>query len=235
MSKFCWLGAGVIPAALDLRRLGWRLLPDDPDCAWPRLVVPAALPFSAWLALTAQSGPRRPLTVMLGIDDPLERSRLLRMGFGEALGWGVTLGELEARAEQVVARAQAVQARRRIGALTLDIVAREGFVAGRPLRLFPREFALLWRLADAPGECVAAEMLLRDVWGLSFRPETNSLAVHVSRLRAKLRIAGLSGLVETTPDGGYRLAAGPPHDFALDASRHLGKEHRQHENWPEQG
>jgi len=78
--------------------------------------------------------------------------------------------------------------------------------------------------------------LRSDVWRLAFRPETNSLAVHVSRLRAKLRTAGLDGLVETRPDGGYRLAEEmlrPALAFAdhlglanggLDAHLRLGKE-----------
>jgi DNA-binding response OmpR family regulator len=71
--------------------------------------------------------------------------------------------------------------------------------------LHPREFALLWRLADTPGEAVSARELLSDVWRLAFRPETNSLAVHISRLRAKLRLAGIDGVIETLPDGGYCL------------------------------
>jgi DNA-binding response OmpR family regulator len=144
---------------------------------------------------------------MLGIDDPLQRSRLLRMGFGEALGWGASLDELEARLERLIERAGAVQRRRQVGALLLDLVAREAFVAGRALGLHPREFDLLWRLADDPGEELSATVLLGDVWRLRFRPETNSLAVHVSRLRAKLRLAGLDGLIETTSAAGYRLAA----------------------------
>ncbi|MDE2436703.1 MAG: winged helix-turn-helix domain-containing protein, partial [Sphingomonadales bacterium] len=100
----------------------------------------------------------------------------------------------------------------------------------------PREFDLLWRLAEAPGSAVSAEALLNDVWRLSFRPETNSLAVHVSRLRAKLRLAGLDGLIETLPDGSYRLALGAARlgscakivteadKLALDAYLRLGKE-----------
>lgn len=232
MSKFCWLGAGTIPAVFDLRRLGWRLASGHDEAACPHLVVPAALPFDLWLAITAGAKATGPLTVMLGIDDPLERSRLLRLGFGEALGWDIALLELEARVEQVMVRSRTIQQRRRIGALMLDIVAREGYVAQRPLRLFPREFELLWRLSERPGETLCADVLLRDVWGLSFRPETNSLAVHVSRLRAKLRVAGLDGLVETTADGGYRLAAGATGDFPLDAFPHVGKKQLRHEDWP---
>jgi DNA-binding response OmpR family regulator len=101
--------------------------------------------------------------------------------------------------------AQSLPRYRQIGPLQLDLLAREAFVAKRALGLHPREFALLWRLAETPGEPVSPEELLHDVWRLAFKPETNSLAVHVSRLRAKLRLAGVDGLVETTDSGAYCL------------------------------
>ncbi|MFC0590184.1 winged helix-turn-helix domain-containing protein [Novosphingobium aquiterrae] len=173
--------------------------------------MPAGLPLARWLDLNTVCDTQRSLTAMLGIDDPMQRARLLNMGFGEAASWQLSLDELEARVLRMVERAQMVGRRRQVGALLLDLVLREGFVAGRALGLYPREFALLWRLADDPGRAVPSGALLGDVWRLSFRPETNSLAVHVSRVRAKLRLAGLDGLIETTADGAYRLAivAGP--------------------------
>ena len=63
-------------------------------------------------------------------------------------------------------------------------------------------------------------------------PETNSLEVHVSRLRAKLAVSHLEELVETDPRGGYRLAAGACHedgfrgragDPAVDRTAGLGE------------
>ncbi|MEQ1542772.1 MAG: winged helix-turn-helix domain-containing protein [Novosphingobium sp.] len=225
-----------MPAAFDLRRLGWRLADHAAgtagDTPCPQLVLPAGLSLRAWLALVSAPRPQLGRTVMLGIDDPHARARLLRMGFGDALGWGVALHELETRIARMVERAEMVPRLRQAGALRLDLLAREAFVAGRAVGLHPREFALLWRLADVPGNAVSQRELLGDVWRLSFRPETNSLAVHVSRLRAKLRLSGLDGLVETLPDGAYRLAVGPPGTgtgtFALDAPSRLGKEHRYH-------
>ncbi len=95
----------------------------------------------------------------------------------------------------------------RRGPVTLDLFHRDGRVAGRWLGLHPREFALLWRLAETPGVRVGRRQLLRDVWRLDHIPETNSLDVHVSRLRAKLHVARCAWLVETDPLGGYRLAA----------------------------
>ena len=68
-------------------------------------------------------------------------------------------------------------------------------------------------------ERVTRARLLHDVWRLDFEPGTNSLEVHVSRLRAKLAAAGIVGLVETDPRGGYRLAGrgGAPVDLQLCA------------------
>lgn len=214
MRQFRWLAAGPIPAAFDLRRLGWRLRDDAPVPGqadpFPLLALPTGLPLSRWLALTSAPVERRRLTAMLGVEDPLQRARLLRLNFGEALGWGGAIDELHARVERMVERSVLVDRQRHVGALSLDLLKRDGFVAGRALGLFPREFELLWRLADEPGEAVPQAVLLRDVWQLRIQPETNSLAVHVSRLRGKLRLAGLDGLVETTMDGGYRLATGAP-------------------------
>ena len=63
---------------------------------------------------------------------------------------------------------------------------------------------MLWRLAERPGKPVTRATLLRDVWRLEFEPGTNSVEVHVSRLRSKLAQAGIRGLVETDPCG-YRV------------------------------
>ncbi len=151
--------------------------------------------------------------LLLGVEDSDERARLLSQGFGDVLCDGAALGEIEARASRLAERAQMLPASRTIGPLRLDLFARDGFVANRPLALHPREFALLWRLADTPGLPVAKPALLGEVWRLSHVPGTNSLAVHVFRLRAKLAAAGLDGLVRTERAGGYRLV--PPDSPAI--------------------
>lgn len=62
------------------------------------------------------------------------------------------------------------------------------------------------------------KQLLADVWRIHFEPETNSVAVHVSRVRSKLEAFGLSGLLETHPDGGYLLKVQPgPASYRLDS------------------
>ena len=234
MRQFRWFLAGPVPPAYDLRRLGWRLLGDagfpGRDPAHAVLCRPRDLQLSQWLQLTGISAVQRKWIMLLDVTDSSERARMLRMGFGDAIDFGMTLEELEYRVLRLSHFAQSLPRFRQHGALKIDLLAREAFVAGRALGLHPREFALLWRLADHPGEPVSSRELLCDVWRLTFRPETNSLAVHVSRLRAKLRLAGLDGLVETLADGSYRLLpADRPaieglHDSALDGYVRIGKE-----------
>ena len=144
---------------------------------------------------------------MIGVDDPAERARLLTMGCAEAMSSAVGLHELEARARRIDEMFGMLPRWRTIGALTLDLFHRDACCKGRWLALHPREFGLLWRLADRPGEPVTRRQLLRDVWRLPHEPETNSVEVHVSRLRAKLGAHGCRGVVLTDPRGGYRLSA----------------------------
>ena len=167
---------------------------------------------------------------MLDIGESLERARMLRLGFGDALGPSAGLDELETRVVRLTEMAEALPRYRQHGPVRLDLLAREAYVAGRALGLHPREFALLWRLTETPGEAVSSAELLFDVWRLSFRPETNSLAVHVSRLRSKLRHAGVDGIVATDASGNYSLAADTPRsalgrsaDWGLDDRLRIGE------------
>ncbi len=94
---------------------------------------------------------------------------------------------------------------REVGDVTLDLLHRDGRIDDRWLGLHPREFGLIWRLAQAPGERVSKQQLLSDVWRITFEPETNSVAVHVARVRAKLSLFGLDRILLTHPEGGYFL------------------------------
>ncbi|MEP0390974.1 winged helix-turn-helix domain-containing protein [Erythrobacter sp.] len=94
---------------------------------------------------------------------------------------------------------------RQAGEVTLDLFHRDGRVDDHWLAFHPREFALLWRLAEEAGGRVTKQQLLIDVWRIDYEPETNSVAVHVARIRSKLEPLGLAGILATHPDGGYYL------------------------------
>lgn len=205
---FRWLCPGAIPATYDLRECGWDMAcasaPEDVCLAHCSAQGPAE-----WARLLDSVGvPQRPGVLLLGVAEGRARAWLLRAGFGEVLGEAPDLEELDARAQRLARRADTLPRQRTLGGLSLDLFARDGLVAGRPLGLHPREFALIWRLAETPGLPVSKGSLIRDVWRLGHVPETNSLAVHVFRLRRKLELAGIRDLVRTEGEG-YRLAWPP--------------------------
>ncbi len=94
----------------------------------------------------------------------------------------------------------------RLGPLEIDRVERRVARAGRTLDLLPREYRLLLHLAERAGQVVPHDDLRRAVWGLAFHPGTNVVAVHVSRLRAKLDRGFEVPLLHTEKGLGYRLA-----------------------------
>ena len=202
MLCFRWISARQLPPGFDLRARGWRLSSDevaDPHCV--RLIdVHSIDPFD----LLPPASRHRSL--VLGVADSRERARWLRCGYGDALAWDIGLEELDLRVGRLLVPPWA--AIRRHDRLALDPRKRDASVDGQYLRLHPREFALLWRLSDAPGVAVPRADLLHDVLGLTIEPRTNALAVHVCRLRKKLHTARLSHLLVTGPGGGsYALMA----------------------------
>jgi hypothetical protein len=207
------------PERWDLRRLGWRLCCGSgerrAECRHVLIADTRALGPAARREMSEADRPAWRL-LLIGVEEPAERARLLTQGCAEAMSASIALHELEARARRVDDMFGMLPRWRTIGALTLDLFHRDARCAGRWLALHPREFGLLWRLADRPGERVTRKQLLTDVWRLNHAPETNSVEVHVSRLRTKLAEFGCRGVVLTDPRGGYRLADQAPPMFARE-------------------
>lgn len=221
MERFCWnVRAGEIPHHWDLRRHGWQLCPggsggDDADDSGWQQCGPVTLLDGRDLAATAHDLPATRWLIVLGVEDSDLRARLLAGGCGDAPGPDTGLAELAARARRVAAAASALPRAVHLGPLLLDLLHRDARHGPTWLGLHPREFSLLWRLAEQPGTPVTRRTLLQDVWRIHHEPDTNSVEVHVSRLRGKLALAGCAGLVRTVSTGGYRLDL---HDAPVPAS-----------------
>lgn len=205
--RFCWLAPDRLPTRLDLRRCGWEL--DGASVPPPGAVGLADggdLDSAKGLHLLADyPADVRRWIVVTGVKRAEHRSTLLQTGFGDVLPDAINIEELSARARRVAQQTNWLPRVRRVGDLELDLLARDAYRAGRSLNLNPREFALLWRLAESPNRAVAKQTLLQDVWRLGFTPKTNSVAVHISRLRSKLGYAGLEGAIQSASAGGYHL------------------------------
>lgn len=232
MRCFHWLAGRSIFNEVDLRICGWQLQADgfhaadtigDLAPAAPVLIDYESVDPAVWRWLNGARGARlRRWALVIGMSDGTERARLLRRGFGDICDTTIGLPELNARALRIIDQADALVRWREHGPLRLDLIERDAFVGEKAVGLHPREFAVLWRLMDSPGETVGKRELLRDVWNLSFVPETNSVAVHASRLRAKLALAGLPGWIQTISGGGYQLLRWEKRDSKIPENSHIG-------------
>ncbi len=57
---------------------------------------------------------------------------------------------------------------------------------GREISLTPREYQILVKLCETPGELVSKNDLIREIWGTSLDVNTNTIEVYISFLRNKL-------------------------------------------------
>lgn len=129
----------------------------------------------------------------------------LDAGAADAVSHPVDPFELAARVDMRVR--SHMPGETRIGDLRIDRVRREVTRAGLRIPLVPREFALLTYLAERRGEFVSRRELLEQVWGLRFDPGTNVVAVHVSKLRAKIDRGFTTPMIRGAKGLGYRLDA----------------------------
>lgn len=93
--------------------------------------------------------------------------------------------------------------------LAIDNDAHRVTVDGTEISLTPKEYELLYYLAQSPDKVFAREQLLKDVWNYEFFGDLRTVDTHVKRLREKLnRISPEAAVMITTVWGvGYKFEA----------------------------
>ncbi len=103
-----------------------------------------------------------------------------------------------------------------VGDLVVDVPAHRCLVGGLEIALRPKEFDVLWLLAEHRGRLVSREQLIRLVWDENWRGSTKTLDVTVAGVRRRLReAAGAESpslpTITAVRGCGYRLD--PPTDL----------------------
>jgi DNA-binding response OmpR family regulator len=156
------------------------------------------------LSRARRRGVAAPVLVITARDTLDDRIRGLDAGSDDYLVKPFDLRELEARLRALLRRGTGAAARVEIGSVMLDTAARRVFVAGEPLVLPPREFALLEALMLQPGKVVSKSKLATQLSAWGDEPlASNALEVFVHRLRKKLEHAGLE--IRTMRGMGYMI------------------------------
>ena len=149
-------------------------------------------------------GRRTPALVLSALGSLDDRVHGLRAGGDDYLAKPFALVELVARVQALLRRPNETRDTRMIiGPLDLDLLAGTGTRAGRALDLLPRELKLLDYLVRRPGRIVTRSMLLQDVWGYTFEPNSNVVDVHMGRLRRKVDADGEPQLIRNVRGRGY--------------------------------
>ncbi|MFC4536125.1 response regulator transcription factor [Sphaerisporangium dianthi] len=91
-----------------------------------------------------------------------------------------------------------------VGGVELDVGAYQVRVSGMPVHLPLREFELLHYLMRHADRTVTREQIMHHVWHAADGMSTNTIAVHVKRLRARLGDDD-DQLIQTVRGVGYRL------------------------------
>lgn len=172
------------------------------------LVLDRALPDAEGLEVLKafrELDPLLPALVLTGRSDEESRVEGLLSGADDYLGKPFSLKELSARIQALLRRA-GKEGARRYGALELDFSRQEARLFGEPLRLSPRERALLFTLASAPGRVYSRGELLERVWGLEFEGEERVVDAYIRLLRKKLQDDPKAPrFIETVVGLGYRF------------------------------
>ena len=153
-----------------------------------------------------------PVIVASARDDDPSLIGCLDAGADDYVVKPYTTAQLEARIRAVLRRtANAGEDRPRatvVGGLVIDPAARTAELDGVRLDLSPREFDLLVRLAETPGDVVTKKQLLTDVWHQAWGGSDKTVDVHLSWLRRKLgESASEPRFLHTVRGVGVRLTA----------------------------
>jgi two-component system KDP operon response regulator KdpE len=152
-----------------------------------------------------------PIVILSARDRELEKIEALDAGADDYVEKPFRVGELLARLR--------VTMRRRLkpnetppviqtGDLVIDLPRRLVTRAGEPVRLSPKEYDLLAKLAEADGKVLTHKELLVSIWGPAHVADTQYLRVFIGQLRQKIEVdPATPRLILTQPGIGYRFMA----------------------------
>ena len=146
-----------------------------------------------------------PVIILTALDQVSDRIEGLNAGADDYLVKPFDLAELSARIG-AVARRYTGNPNPLVshGSLDVDLAARSIRREGRPVALTAREWALFEAFLTRPGQLLSKAQLEDKLYAFGSEVESNTIEVHVSRLRKKLG----AGVIETERGLGYRLGQG---------------------------
>ena len=132
---------------------------------------------------------------------------VLRLGADDYIIKPFDIDEVLVRTEVVLRRSGAFAAKPVIeyGELTFNTEENRACVSGKPVTLTAKETMLLKLFLEHPQKVYTKAELYESVWNETYYYEDNTVNVHVSNLRSKLKKVSGKDHIETVWGIGYRL------------------------------
>lgn len=157
-----------------------------------------------FLRALRKRGDTTPVIILTAMDQISDRIEGLNAGADDYMVKPFDLSELSARVGAVARRyAGNPNPLITLGDLEVDLAARSVLRGGKTVALTAREWVLFEGFVQRPGQLLSRAQLEERLYSFDTEIESNTIEVHVSRLRKKLgreRIETVRGL-------GYRLGA----------------------------
>ncbi|MCR4870008.1 MAG: response regulator transcription factor [Atopobiaceae bacterium] len=189
---------------------------EPPDLVLLDIMLPGedGLSILAWIRNSSQL---RQLPVMMLTAKGSEYDKVLALDSGadDYLAKPFGMMELTSRCKALLRRpsmsaecSQGADDTVAVGLISLSARDHRAFAGDVELDLTLKEFELLRKLMDSPGQAFTRARLLEDIWGITFVGSTRTLDTHIQTLRRKLNnaCAGIGDSIETVRGVGYRLA-----------------------------
>ena len=149
-------------------------------------------------------GSQTPVIIMTALDQVSDRIEGLNAGADDYLVKPFDLSELSARIGAVARRYSGnPNPLIALGDLSIDLAERRVSKSGRAIPLTAREWVLFEAFLQKPGQLLSKPQLEERLYSFDAEVESNTIEVHVSRLRKKLG----ADVIVTERGLGYRLGA----------------------------
>lgn len=154
------------------------------------------------LGTMRRNGDRTPVVMLTARDQVADRIGGLDAGADDYVGKPFDLDELAARLRAVMRRKEG-RAERTLSwkGVMADPARMAAVIEGRPIKLSRHEFTILHALMVNPGHIVSRTNLEEKLYGWQEDVESNTVEVHVHKLRTKLG----ASFIETVRGVGYRV------------------------------
>ena len=173
------------------------------------IILDLGLPDGDGLDLLKQwrkAGFNEPVLILSARDAVQDRINGLDLGADDYLPKPFSLEELLARMRSLLRRQSAVkEAILEHRGIKLDLIGHTVHLAGQPVELTNREFALLELFMQNVGRILTRELICEKCWSSDHGNEANLLDVYMSRLRAKFDTVPGAPLFKTLRGVGYQL------------------------------